>query len=120
MDAFRQYPSDGRGSAHALRSYDELPNVAFIIPNLLNDMHSASRERGDAWLRARVNPLVTWAKAHDSLIIVAWNESSSALSNRIPTIFVGPMVKPGLYAEPVNLSRCGIQKSMEMPQSRLN
>jgi hypothetical protein len=86
----------------ALRSYDELPNVAFIIPNLLNDMHSASRERGDAWLRARVDPLVTWAKAHDSLIIVTWDESSSALSNHIPTIFVGPMVKPGLYDEPVN------------------
>jgi acid phosphatase len=86
----------------ALRSYEELPDVAFIIANLLDDMHSATRERGDAWLHTHVAPLVALAKTNDALVIVTWDESSAALSNHIPTIFVGPMVKPGRYDEPVN------------------
>lgn len=85
-----------------LRSYDTLPNVAFIIPNLLNDMHSASIERGDGWLRDHLEPIVAWAGAHDSLVILTWDESSSALGNHIATIFVGPMVKPGPYDEPID------------------
>jgi acid phosphatase len=86
----------------ALRSYEDLPDVAFIIPNLLDDMHSASRERGDAWLRAHLDPLIAWGQTHNVLVIVTWDESSSPLSNHIATIFVGPMVKPGRYEEPVN------------------
>lgn len=85
-----------------LKSYDELPDVAVIIPNLLDDMHSASRERGDTWLRGHVAPLIAWAKKHNSLVIITWDESSAPLSNHIPTIFVGPMVKPGRYDEPVD------------------
>ena len=85
-----------------LRSYDRLPDVAFIIPNLLDDMHSASRERGDTWLRAHVGPIVTWAASHDALFILTWDESSAPVSNHIPLVFVGPMVKPGRYDEPVD------------------
>ncbi|GAC1595329.1 MAG: phosphatidylinositol-3-phosphatase [Candidatus Velthaea sp.] len=84
-----------------LRAYDTLPTVAFIIPNLLDDMHSASIERGDAWLRDHLEPIVAWANSHDTLIILTWDESSSALGNHIATIFIGPMVKPGRYDEPI-------------------
>jgi acid phosphatase len=85
-----------------LRSYDALPDVTFIVPNQLDDMHSASIERGDAWLRVHADPLVAWAKRHDALVILTWDESSEPLSNHIPTIFVGPMVKPGRYDEQVD------------------
>jgi hypothetical protein len=84
-----------------LRSYDALPDVAFIIPNLVHDMHSASVDAGDAWLRANVDPLIAWAKRNDALVILTWDESDSPVSNHIPTIFVGPMVKPGRYADPM-------------------
>jgi acid phosphatase len=84
-----------------LRSYDALPDVAFIIPNLVHDMHSASVADGDAWLRQNVDPLVAWAKRHDALVILTWDESESLVTNHIPTIFVGPMVRPGRYAEVV-------------------
>ncbi|MFN2459203.1 MAG: alkaline phosphatase family protein [Candidatus Velthaea sp.] len=86
----------------ALRSFDELPDVAFIIPNLLDDMHSASRERGDAWLRAHVDPLLAWAKRRNALIVITFDESSAPVTNHIPTILLGPMVKPGRYDEPVD------------------
>lgn len=85
----------------ALPPYGKLPTVAFVIPNLVHDMHSASMARGDAWLRRNIRPLVTWAMAHDSLVIVTWDESDRAIANHIPTIFVGPMVRPGRYGTPV-------------------
>jgi phosphatidylinositol-3-phosphatase len=81
--------------------WNRLPTLAFIIPNILNDMHSASIRRGDTWLRTKVGPLVTWAAHHDTLIVITWDESSSALTNHIPTIFIGPMVAPGRYDEPI-------------------
>jgi acid phosphatase len=82
-------------------NYNALPTVAFIIPNLLDDMHSASIERGDAWLRTHAGALVDWAMTHDTLVIVTWDESASYFGNHIPTIFIGPMVKPGRYNEPI-------------------
>lgn len=82
-------------------AYEKLPTVSFIIPNLLNDMHSASIARGDAWLRSNVGPIVDWAMQHDTLVIVTWDESDDAIDNHIPTLFAGPMVRPGRYDEPV-------------------
>lgn len=83
-------------------NYDALPTVSFIIPNMLNDMHSASIARGDAWLKTHVGPIVDWAMTHDTLVIVTWDESDDAIGNHIPTIFAGPMVRPGRYDEPLD------------------
>ena len=81
--------------------WDQLPNVTFVIPNLLNDMHSGSIRRGDDWLRQKMGPLIAWASGHDTLIVITWDESSAALTNHIPTLFVGPMIAPGRYTEPI-------------------
>lgn len=85
----------------ALPFYDALPDVAFVVPNQLDDMHSASVQRGDDWLREHIGPLIAWAKTHDGLVILTWDESSAPVTNHIPTIFIGPMVKPGRYDEQV-------------------
>lgn len=82
--------------------WDALPTVAFVVPDLENDMHSASIAHGDRWLRRAIGPLVAWARAHDTLVVITWDESSSEVSNRIPTFFVGPMVKPGRYGEQIS------------------
>lgn len=81
--------------------YEKLPTVAFVIPNMLDDMHSASIARGDQWLRSHLAPLVNWAMRHNTLVIITWDESDDAVDNHIPTIFVGPMVRPGRYDESV-------------------
>jgi phosphatidylinositol-3-phosphatase len=83
-------------------SYGNLPTVAFIIPNLVDDMHSASIKRGDAWLREHVGPLIDWAQTHDTLVVITCDESDEAARNRIPTIFVGPMVRAGRYSQPIS------------------
>lgn len=77
--------------------YDRLPTVSFVIPNLLNDMHSGSIARGDEWLRTHLAPLIDWALTHDSLVIITWDEDNGTIVNHIPTLMIGEMVKPGQY-----------------------
>ena len=84
-----------------LRSFDQLPTVAFIVPDLDDDMHDGSIREGDDWFVRHVGPLLAWAKTHDTLVIVTWDEGFDR-NNTIPTIFAGPMVKAGRYAEPVS------------------
>lgn len=83
-------------------SYSSLPTISFVIPNQLDDMHSASIQQGDTWLKNHLDGYVRWAKANNSLLIVTWDEDDGSTSNQIPTIFVGPMVKQGQYSENIN------------------
>ncbi|MDQ2858534.1 MAG: alkaline phosphatase family protein [Candidatus Eremiobacteraeota bacterium] len=98
---FTNVPREDGVALSTLRSYETLPDLAFVIPNLVHDMHSAGIERGDAWLHEHIDPLITWANGHNTLVVVTWDESSAKFSNHIPTLFVGPMVRPGRYDEPV-------------------
>lgn len=92
-------PSENLPLSALPADYGKLPTVSFIIPNLLNDMHSASIARGDAWLRTHVGPIVDWAMTHDTLVILTFDESDEPIGNGIPTVFAGPMVRPGRYDE---------------------
>ena len=78
-------------------AYAQLPTVAFVVPDQLNDMHDGSIERGDAWLKKNIEQYAQWAIAHNSLLIVIWDEDDGSSNNRIATIYVGAMVKPGEY-----------------------
>ncbi|MGH8164483.1 MAG: alkaline phosphatase family protein [Rhodanobacteraceae bacterium] len=87
---------DGKPFA-AFPAYARLPVLAFVIPDISNDMHSGSIERADRWLRRNLGPLTKWSMKNDTLIVITWDESSAPFSNHIPTIFFGPMVRPGRY-----------------------
>ncbi len=83
--------------------YAQLPTVSMIVPNLVNDMHDGRTlldqiARGDAWLKVNLDAYVQWAKTHNGLLIVTWDEDDGSGENRIPTLFIGPMVRPGKYA----------------------
>jgi len=82
-------------------AYDNLPTVSFVIPDVEDDMHDGSIAEGDAWLSKKLGPLVEWAATHDTLIVLTWDEGNDPF-NTIPTIFYGPMVQPGRYAERVD------------------
>jgi acid phosphatase len=88
-------------SAFAVK-YAQLPTVAFIVPDQLNDMHDGSIERGDAWLKKNMEQYVQWAMQHNSLLIVTWDEDNGSSNNRVATIFVGAMVKPGQYKQRID------------------
>lgn len=82
--------------------YSNLPTVSWVIPDVDHDMHSASISAGDRWLKRHIRPFVAWARTHDSLLILAWDEDDYAHHNHIPLILVGPMVRPGRYDQVVD------------------
>jgi acid phosphatase len=58
--------------------------------------------RGDAWLKKKIDAYLRWAEKNNSLLIVTFDEDDFGKSNQIATIFVGPMVKPGVYARRID------------------
>jgi acid phosphatase len=82
--------------------YAQLPTVAFVVPDQLDDMHDGSIARGDTWLKDNIESYALWAKKHNSLLIVTWDEDDGSSNNRIATIFVGAMVKPGQYKQRID------------------
>ena len=76
-----------------------LPTVSFLIPNLCHDMHDCSVAEGDDWLRQNIDGYARWARTHNSLLIVTFDESESSndRDNHIATLAVGQHVTPGSY-----------------------
>jgi phosphatidylinositol-3-phosphatase len=122
---FADFPAD----------YDRLPTIAFVIPDQEHDMHNGavrdSVPAGDLWLAQNLDRYYQWAKTHNSLLIVTFDENDNlavnyhgltdpavvqdgsparrVAQNRIATIIAGAHVKPGhVEASPathVNLLR---------------
>jgi acid phosphatase len=97
-------------------NYSQLPTVSFVVPNLCNDMHYCPRDTGDSWIQHNLGGYAQWAKSHNSLLIVTWDEDGSILgfggdNEKIPTIFYGAHVRPGTYSE--HTSHYGILRTME-------
>jgi hypothetical protein len=82
-------------------SYASLPTVAFVTPNMCNDMHDCSIATGNGWLQKNLDAYAQWAKTHDSLLIVTFDEDNSASLNHIHTTFVGAHVRAGTYSEKI-------------------
>ncbi|MFI9201427.1 alkaline phosphatase family protein [Streptomyces sp. NPDC053048] len=82
---FDAFPSD----------YDTLPTVSFVVPNMCNDMHDCSVRTGDTWLKDNLKGYADWAKTHNSLLLVTFDEDNRLSGNRIPTVLHGQHVKAG-------------------------
>jgi acid phosphatase len=126
--------------------YSKLPTVAIVIPNLNHDMHNGhppeSIPAGDAWLRQNLDGYYQWAKTHNSLLIVTFDENDDQdgytgltnplvspspayppvdrynqhlldMQNRIVTIFAGAHVKPGTYTEGKGITHVNILRTIE-------
>lgn len=85
----------------ALRSFDRLPTLTFIVPDVDDDMHDGTTRAGDDWAAAHLTPLLKWAAAHDTLVVFTWDEGYDK-ANSIPTMFVGPMIRAGTYSERID------------------
>jgi hypothetical protein len=83
------------------RDFASLPTVSFVVPNQANDMHSGSIRTADKWLRKNIRPYVRWARRHNSLLVLTWDEGSSD-DNHIATVVAGAHVQRGWYDEPIN------------------
>jgi hypothetical protein len=87
--------------------YSDLPTVAFVVPDMDYDMHNisfpgdaAAIKRGDKWLKENLEKYAEWAKDHNSLLIITFDEDDSrTAANHIPTIFYGAHIQAGKYNE---------------------
>ncbi|MET7653990.1 MULTISPECIES: alkaline phosphatase family protein [unclassified Streptomyces] len=80
-----QFPTD----------YTTLPKVSFVVPNLCSDMHDCSVSTGDTWIKNNLGAYATWAKTHNSILAVTFDEDNKLSGNRIPTVLYGQHVTPG-------------------------
>ena len=91
--------------------FNNLPTLSFVIPNEGNDMHNidiggdpAAVKRADQWLKDHISEYVAWAKTHNSLLLITFDEDQGGdmVHNHIATFFVGPMVREGQYGDSIN------------------
>lgn len=95
-------PEVNQPFSHFPKDFSELPTVSFVIPNQKNNMHDGSFHAADEWLKTNIGPYVEWAFAHNSLLILTWDEDDFMGTNQIATIFVGPMIKTGTSKQPID------------------
>lgn len=62
-------------------------------------MHDGAVAQGDTWLQANLAGYITWAKTHNSIFVLTFDEDENigATANRIPTIITGAGVTTGTY-----------------------
>jgi acid phosphatase len=89
----------------------QLPTVAVVVPDLCHDMHDCSVETGDTWAREHLGPYAGWARTHDSLLVVTFDEDEGTSANHIATFVVGAGVRPGVSG--VRIDHYGILRTIE-------
>ncbi|EDY19175.1 phosphoesterase [Chthoniobacter flavus Ellin428] len=130
---FTQFPKDAAG-------FGNLPTVSFVIPNLINDMHDGAPKdsvpAGDTWLKENIDAYYQWARKHNSLLVLTFDENDNrghyqgltnpgvsldgpdaefrhSLQNRIPTIFAGAHIKAGEYPEGKGITHVNLLRTFE-------
>ena len=61
--------------------------MSFVIPNLNDDMHDGTVAQGDSWVQAHLSAYANWTRAHNSMLVVTFDEDDHSENNQIPTIF---------------------------------
>jgi hypothetical protein len=109
--AYRGFAVDAKGNPIG---YEQLPTVSIVVPNEQHDAHSDSIAAADAWLKIHIKPYADWARTHNSLLVVTFDEDEATDASRgdpdrtghdtIFTVFYGPSnrVIPGRYTERID------------------
>lgn len=116
FDAIRNNPNRCKQDIVSLKELDQdlaanqLPNYAFIMPNLCNSAHDCSLIVADHWLSQVIQKLnSSQALGQNYLIFITFDESSSDNSSccglpakaggRVPAILISPQAKSGFRDE---------------------
>ncbi|MFJ9824725.1 discoidin domain-containing protein [Streptomyces sp. NPDC101160] len=89
------FPTDAAG-------YAALPTVTFAHGNGAESMHDGDIPGGDSWVKNTFGGYAEWAKTHNSLLVVTWDEDNFTPANHMPTVFYGAGVRTGSYSETIN------------------
>ena len=108
---YRGFTVDAKGDPIG---YEQLPTVSIVVPNEQHNAHSSSIAAADAWLKTYIKPYADWARTHDSLLIVTFDEDAATDASRgdpgrtghdtIFTVFYGPSARviQGRYVERID------------------
>ena len=83
-------------------NYNYLPTLSIVVPDQNHDMHDGTVAQGDSWVESNLGGYISWAKTHNSLFILTFDEDDGDNLNHIVTVFAGEMVEPGSYATSCN------------------
>jgi phosphatidylinositol-3-phosphatase len=84
----------------------QLPNFAFLMPNLCNSGHDCALDKPDAWVQTMVAKLQTSpAFGNNSLIVIVFDEAVSSdkgsccglgtsAGGKVPAVLISPLAKP--------------------------
>jgi hypothetical protein len=74
-----------------------LPDFSLVVPNLCDDMHDCSVATGDAWLKARIVPLLHSPELRGGVVFVVFDEGTGNTGGggRIDALALGPTVRSG-------------------------
>jgi hypothetical protein len=94
---------------------NDMADYVFITPDLCHDMHNncfpeTRKHAGDHWLKSELPPLIAWAKAHDGVIFLTWDEGDK--TGKLPFLAIGAHVKPH-YSGKVVYDHGSMLKSVE-------
>src|ERR1700736_6632645 len=84
-DFSKDLSSDNQPFTSFPANFSKLPTVAWVIPNLNDDMHDGTIQQGDSWLQTNLMAYVTWARNNNSLLIVQFDEDQGTSTNHIAT-----------------------------------
>jgi acid phosphatase len=91
-------------------SSNELPDYAFIVPNINNDAHNCPAglttcsdaqklANADQWLVFNIKPLLTSSAFQNSLLVITFDEGDTSDDShgggQVATVIVSPLAKPG-------------------------
>jgi hypothetical protein len=94
-------PGQGCGFPTDATGYAALPTVTFVHGNQYQSMHDGNILEGDTWVKNTLGGYASWARTHNSLLVVTWDEDDFTAANHMPTVFYGANVKPGSYGETI-------------------
>jgi acid phosphatase len=94
-------PEDNQPFSAFPHDFTQLPTVSMVVPNQLHDMHSSTIDRADTWLHTNMRAYARWARSHNSLLIVTWDEGAGG-KNHIPMILYGAHVKRRQFKQHVD------------------
>jgi hypothetical protein len=98
----------------------QVPNFAWITPNMCNDTHDCPVSTGDAWLRGVV-PTITASSAfrNGGVLFITWDEGSSQAGccgdtwgGHIATLVISPRAIPG-FRSAIAENHYGLLRTIE-------
>lgn len=98
---------------------NQVPNFAWITPNLIHDMHNGTIAQGDSWLAGFVPKILASPAWKDGgVLVIVWDEGTTSLGccgadgGRVPLLVISP-TGPFGYRSPIPATHYFLLRAIE-------